>query len=139
MPCYSVRKDAWVPAVVAHGADWQGPPLGAEFLQPLQEAWARGEAAPPAGSLQARSQPEQVKGHTSGSPQGPEWRHGAEGRQGSSLGGEFYTCPPCRHTQPHLPSGTARPESGAAPVPLPFLPLPTDESPERPGTPPEPC
>lgn len=72
-------------------------------------------------------------------PGGPEWRHGAEGCQGSSRGGEFYTCPPCRHTQPHVPSGTARPESGAAPVPLPFLPLPTDESPERPGTPPEPC
>lgn len=38
MPCHSVRKDAWVPAAVAHGADWQGPPLEAEALQPLEEA-----------------------------------------------------------------------------------------------------
>ena len=39
-------------------------------LQPLQEAWGRGEAAPPTGSLQACSQPKQVKDHTSGSPRG---------------------------------------------------------------------
>ena len=139
MPCHSVRKDAWVPAAVAHGADWQGPPLEAEALQPLKEAWGRGEAAPPAGSLQALSQSRLQVTHQ-GVPGGPEGRHGAEGCQGSSRGGECYTCPPCRHTQPHMPRGTARPESGAAPVPLPFLPLPTDKSPERPGTPtPEPC
>lgn len=142
MPCPSVRKDAWVPPAAGPSADWQRPPLGAESPHPLQEAWqglgVRGGRAP-AGNLRAYPPPQQVKGHTLGSPRGPEWRRrGAE--QCRVLLGRRVLCHPPVPSGP-VPTPEARPAAGAALVPLPFFPLPTDKGPpERPATPTsEPC
>ena len=132
MACPSVRKDAWVPPAAAPGADWQRPPLGAESPHPLQEAWpglgVRGGRTP-AGNLRPHPPPQQVKGHTLGSPRGPERRRRGVERCRVLLGRRVLRHPPAPSGP--APTPEARPATEAALVPLPFLPLPTDKSPPR--------
>lgn len=126
MPCHSVRKDAWVPAAVDHGADWQGPPLEAEALQPLAGGLgARGGSTScrkPAGSLSTKAA---YRSHIRESPGGQRGDMGLKDARGP---------PEEASATPAHPAGThSHTCPGAQPGPsqeLPQCPCPSSLSPQ---------